>query len=275
VIFTAFNMTDRYAVIGNPISHSLSPKIHKMFAEQTGQDIFYEAIAAPLDSFAATIERLRKEGYKGCNVTVPFKFEAFQLATKLTERALAAKTVNTLKFDGDTILGDNTDGAGLVRDITRNLVWELQEKPVLLMGAGGASYGVSLPLLANKVRLSVVNRTVVKARQLAEAFAHKGHITALAYDELQNRQFSVVINATASGLTGEMPPLPSGIFAPDALAYDMMYGRDTPFMTFARAQGVQVADGLGMLIEQAAEAFYIWRGIWPDTAPVIKALRLP
>jgi shikimate dehydrogenase len=260
VIFTAFNMTDRYAVIGNPISHSLSPKIHKMFAEQTGQDIFYEAIAAPLDSFAATIERLRKEGYKGCNVTV---------------RALAAKTVNTLKFDGDTILGDNTDGAGLVRDITRNLVWELQEKPVLLMGAGGASYGVSLPLLANKVRLSVVNRTVVKARQLAEAFAHKGHITALAYDELQNRQFSVVINATASGLTGEMPPLPSGIFAPDALAYDMMYGRDTPFMTFARAQGVQVADGLGMLIEQAAEAFYIWRGIWPDTAPVIKALRLP
>jgi len=293
-------MTDKYAVIGNPIAHSKSPLIHRMFAEQTGQDIGYEALLAPLDGFAATVERLRKEGYKGCNVTVPFKFEAFQSATELTQRAQAAQAVNTLKFDGNIILGDNTDGAGLVRDIEHNLGAPLHGKKVLLMGAGGAAYGVVLPLLGAGVQLVVVNRTAEKARQLGAAFAARGHISICSYAELAGQAFDCIVNATSSGLSDELPPLPrnnqtplnppfskgeaniphfkkgglGGIFAPGALAYDMMYGRETPFMKFAREQGAaMVADGLGMLVEQAAEAFYLWRGVRPDTAPVIAALR--
>lgn len=274
-------MTDKYAVIGNPIAHSKSPLIHSMFAAQTcpelgrraGQDISYEAILAPLDGFAATIERLRKEGYKGCNVTVPFKFEAFKIVTQLTERAQAAQAVNTLKFDGDTILGDNTDGAGLVRDIEHNLGVSLQDKRILLMGSGGAAYGVVLPLLAASPGLTVVNRTPEKAQQLGAALSVHGQINVCGYAGLGKKTFDCIINATSSGLSDEMPPLPPGIFAPGALAYDMMYGRETPFMRFAREQGAQVADGLGMLVEQAAEAFYLWRDVRPDTAPVISALR--
>ncbi|HEU0233938.1 MAG TPA: shikimate dehydrogenase [Gallionella sp.] len=267
-------MIDRYAVIGNPIAHSKSPLIHSMFAGQTGQDISYEAILAPLDGFAAAVERLRKEGYKGCNVTVPFKFEAFKIATQLTERARAAQAVNTLKFDGATILGDNTDGAGLVRDIEHNLGVSLQGKRILLMGAGGAAYGVVLPLLVASSGLTVVNRTPKKAQQLGVAFAAQGQISVCSYAELGEKAFDCIINATSSGLSDEMPPLPPGIFAPGALACDMMYGRETPFMKFAREHGAAiVSDGLGMLVEQAAEAFYIWRGVRPDTAPVISALR--
>ena len=267
-------MTDRYAVIGNPISHSKSPLIHALFATQTGQDISYEAIAAPLDGFAATIERLRSEGYKGCNVTVPFKFEAFNCATELSERARAAQAVNTLSFEGDKIIGDNTDGAGLVRDIEQNLGVKLQGKRVLLMGAGGASYGVVLPLLNAGGAITVANRTASKAVEMAMKFADSA-IRGGSYEDLAEQQFDVVINATSAGLTDSEVPLPAGIFAPNALAYDMMYGRETPFMAFARKQGAQVADGLGMLVEQAAEAFYIWRGVRPDTAPVITALRDP
>jgi shikimate dehydrogenase len=267
-------MTDKYAVIGNPIAHSKSPLIHAMFAEQTGQDISYEAIFAPMDGFAATAERLRKDGYKGCNVTVPFKFEAFKIATKLTERAQAAQAVNTLKFDGDTILGDNTDGAGLVRDIEHNLRILLQGKRVLLMGAGGAAYGVVSPLLDAGALLTVVNRSPNKAQQLGAGFAARGQIAVCGYAELDGQSFGTVVNATSTGLSGEMPPLPPDIFASGALAYDMMYGRETPFMKFAREQGAAiVSDGLGMLVEQAAEAFFIWRGMRPDTAPVIAALR--
>lgn len=274
-------MTDKYAVIGNPIAHSKSPLIHRMFTEQAcpepgrraGQDIRYEAILAPLDGFAATVERLRKEGYKGCNVTVPFKFEAFNIATELSERARAAQAVNTLKFDSETIFGDNTDGAGLVRDIERNLGISLQGQRVLLMGAGGAAYGVVLPLLAAGAELTVVNRTPEKAQQLGAAFTAHGQITVCGYAELGGKTFDIVINATSTGLTDEMPPLPPTIFAPGALAYDMMYGRETPFMKFAREHGARVADGLGMLVEQAAEAFCIWRGVRPETAPVIAALR--
>lgn len=268
-------MTDRYAVIGNPISHSKSPHIHQMFAMQTGQDISYEKIEAPLDGFAATIERLRNEGYKGFSITVPFKFEAFKLATKLTERAQAAQAVNTLKFDRDIILGDNTDGAGLVRDIQHNLIVSLRNKHVLLMGAGGAAYGVTLPLVQAGVALTVANRTADKAHALAHSYApFKIKISSCDYEELADQHFDVVINATSAGLTNSTIPLPPTIFAPDALAYDMMYGHETPFMKFAREQGAQVADGLGMLVEQAAEAFYLWRGVRPDTAPVIAALRL-
>lgn len=269
-------MTDRYAVIGNPISHSKSPQIHKMFAEQTGQDISYEKFEAPLDGFAATVERLRKEGYKGCNVTVPFKFDALQLSTQKTVRAQAAQAVNTLKFEGGTIWGDNTDGFGLERDITKNIGFDMVGKHILLMGAGGAAHGVAQPLFNIDANLAIVNRTVEKARHMIEAFDKQRKTTVNTYEELVGQQFDLVINATSSSLSDELPPLPPGIFAPGALAYDMMYGRETPFMKFACSQGVskdRVVDGLGMLVEQAAESFFMWRGIRPKTAPVIAALR--
>ncbi len=263
-------MTDRYAVIGNPISHSKSPLIHSLFAKQTGQDISYQAIEAPLDGFATTLERLRDEGYLGCNITVPFKFEAYRCATELTQRAKAAQAVNTLKFTGEKTTGDNTDGAGLVRDIEHNLGVSLKDKRVLLMGAGGASYGVVLPLLNAGAMLTIANRTAIKAIELAAQFSA---VRGGGYEELAGKKFDVLINATSAGLSDSEVPLPPGIFSPGALAYDMMYGRQTPFIKFAASQGAKVADGLGMLIEQAAEAFYLWRGIRPDTAPVIAQLR--
>jgi len=270
-------MTDKYAVIGNPIAHSKSPQIHKMFAQQTGQDISYEAILAPLGGFAATVERLRKEGYKGCSVTVPFKFEAFQLATQPTGRAQIMQAVNTLKFfDDGRIIGDNTDGKGLVRDITENLRFDIVGKHILLIGAGGAAHGVAQPLFDMSENLAVVNRTVEKARRMTDAFDKQHQTTVNTYEELVGQRFDLVINATSAGLSNEMLPLPRDLFAPGALAYDMMYGRETPFMKFAREQGAAaVSDGLGMLVEQAAEAFFIWRGVRPDTAPVIEALRKP
>jgi shikimate dehydrogenase len=269
-------MTDKYAVIGNPIAHSKSPQIHKLFAQQTGQDISYEAILAPLDGFAGTIERLRKEGYKGFSVTVPFKFEAFQIATKLTKRAQAANSVNMLKLDVDYILGDNTDGAGLVHDIEHNLGVHLRDKKVLLVGAGGAAYGAALPLLqADIFQLSISNRTIEKAESLALSLVQKFKNIDV-FEAPDSRKFDLVVNATSSGLRDELPVLPPTIFAPGALAYEMMYGRETPFMKFALSQGVRkdrVVDGLGMLVEQAAESFFIWRGVHPETAPVIAALR--
>jgi shikimate dehydrogenase len=272
-------MTDRYAVIGNPISHSKSPLIHKMFAEQTGQDISYEAILVPRDGFAATVERLRAEGFKGCNVTVPFKFEAFKLVTNLSDRARSARAVNTLSFDAGGTFGDNTDGLGLVRDIQTNLKCPLKGRDVLLMGAGGAAYGVAWPLFDTGANLSVVNRTVEKAAQMIEAFINHSKIFLLRYEELETRklEFDVVINATSTGLSDELPPLPSNVFAGGALAYEMMYGIDTPFMKFARKQGARAVDGLGMLVEQAADSFRIWRGrdLKLDTLPVIASLRNP
>ncbi|RFC39127.1 MAG: shikimate dehydrogenase [Candidatus Nitrotoga sp. LAW] len=291
-------MTDRYAVIGNPISHSKSPLIHTQFAYQTGQDLSYEAILAPLNGFRNTVLTLLDEGCRGVNVTVPFKFEAFQLATQLTVRAQAAQAVNTLKFDGTEIIGDNTDGAGLVVDIERNLEFTLQGKRVLLMGAGGAAYGVALPLLNAGATIMVANRTEDKAHKLAAVFAAHGSIQGSSYIALAGSQFDCVINATSSSLADSLPPLPRGesasltsspnppfsigenmkhrgIFAPNALAYDMMYGKETPFLLFAKEQGAaQFADGLGMLVEQAAESFFLWRNIRPDTAPIIAKLRL-
>jgi shikimate dehydrogenase len=271
-------MTDKYAVIGNPIAHSKSPLIHKMFAAQTGQDISYEAILAPLDGFAATVERLRKEGYKGCNVTVPFKQEAWRIGASTT-RALDAEAVNTLKFENGEIFGDNTDGIGLVQDIENNLDTPLKSKRILLIGAGGASYGVLHPLLeASQTSLVIYNRTLEKALSLKksieqhEKFRHFS-LKAVEFGKLGDAKFDVVINATSAGLTNSELPLPPTIFAPGALAYDMMYGRETPFMKFAREHGAVVSDGLGMLVEQAAESFYIWRGVRPDTAPVIEAIR--
>ena len=265
-------MTDRYAVFGHPIAHSKSPQIHAAFARQTGQDMTYEAILAPLDGFAECVAQFIAAGGRGANVTVPFKEEAFKLATRLSPRAQRAGAVNTLKFDAEDIVGDNTDGAGLVADITRNLNCSLTEKHILLLGAGGAARGVIEPLLDQQpAALVVANRTVSRAQELAELFGHG--ITACSF-EAADGPFDIVINATAASLAGELPPLSPRIFTDNSLAYDMMYGRDTPFLSFARTHGATAtSDGLGMLIEQAAEAFFVWRGERPETAAVIAALR--
>lgn len=279
-------MTDRYAVIGNPITHSKSPQIHKLFAEQTGESLSYVAIHAPLDGFTEAIERLKQEGYRGCNVTVPFKFDAYKLVRKLeslvrplgacNESAANAQAVNTLTFRDNFVSGDNTDGTGLVNDIQQNLQFPLKGKRILLMGAGGAAYGVLQPLLLqHPERMTIANRTLEKADALLKLYARwpDTSLSASTYANIDT-QFDVVINATSSGLGDDMPPLPPQIFASGALAYDLMYGRETAFMKFAREQHAsRVADGLGMLVEQAAEAFHIWRGIRPRTSPIIASLR--
>ena len=270
---------DRYAVIGNPIAHSKSPQIHAAFARQTGQELSYEALLAPVDGFAQTVADFRAHGGRGLNVTVPFKLEAFALAERHTPRAQAAGAVNTLAFDADGILGDNTDGAGLVRDLTANLDFALAGRRILLLGAGGATRGVLLPLLDSRpARLTIANRTVAKAEALAALFAARAGDTALdacGFDALAGRRFDLVINATAASLADELPPLPPGLYAEGALAYDMMYARaPTRFMRAALADGAaRVADGLGMLVEQAAESFTLWRGVRPDSAPVLAELR--
>lgn len=264
-------MTDRYAVFGHPIAHSKSPQIHAAFAQQTGQDMAYDAILAPTDGFADSVAQFVAAGGRGANVTVPFKEEAFKLASRLTPRAQRAGAVNTLRFEGADIVGDNTDGAGLVADLTRNLHCSLAGKRILLLGAGGAARGVIEPLLEQQpAALVIANRTVSRAQELADLFGNG--VTACSFDAA-NTPFDVVINATAASLAGELPPLSPAIFEPDMLAYDMMYGRDTPFLSFARSHGAATADGLGMLVEQAAEAFFVWRGVRPDTAAVIAALR--
>ncbi|MGE5028174.1 MAG: shikimate dehydrogenase [Betaproteobacteria bacterium] len=270
-------MTDRYAVVGNPISHSKSPLIHAEFARQTGQDMAYTAILAPLDGFAETLRTFRAEGGRGLNVTVPFKLEAWKLANRLTDRARLAEAVNTLKFEPDgTVLGDNTDGTGLMRDIRNNLGVAIEGRRVLLMGAGGAARGVLLPLLLQKpAQLAIANRTPQKAVELERQFAAYGPCEGGDYARLAGRRFDIVINATSSSLSDTLPPLPDGVFAPGALAYDMMYGKGlTPFLQFAKDSGAEhLADGLGMLVEQAAESFFLWRGVMPQTQDVIALLK--
>ena len=265
-------MTDQYAVVGNPVAHSRSPQIHAEFARQTGHDIDYVRLLTPLDGFAAEVAAFRARGGKGVNVTLPFKEDAFRFATRHSERAQHAEAVNTLKFEGDATLGDNTDGAGLVRDLESNLGIALAGKRVLLMGAGGAAAGVLLPMLAGKpARLVIVNRTRDKARALAQRYSQWENCAGAGYLDIAGEQFDILINATSASVTGEVPPLPEDVFAPDAFAYDMMYGKEpTPFMKFALSRGAaRVADGFGMLVEQAAEAFFVWRGVRPDTAPLI------
>lgn len=270
-------MNDSYAVIGNPVAHSKSPQIHAAFARQTSQDICYKKIFCEIGAFPQTVRGFVQAGGKGANVTVPFKHEAYQLATRHSARAELAGAVNTLSFGDGEIAGDNTDGVGLTRDITRNLRYALQGASILLLGAGGASFGVVEPLLAERpAMLIVANRTVSKAESLVQRFAAHTHgcrLAASGYEALAEGKFDVVINATSAGLSGSMPPLPTDLFAPGALAYDMVYGKATPFMVFAQTHGATVADGLGMLVEQAAESFFIWRGVRPLTAPVIAALR--
>ena len=274
-------MTDRYAVIGNPIAHSKSPQIHAAFARQTGQDIEYTCLLAPPDGFRRTVENFRAAGGRGANVTVPFKLEAFDLADEVSQRAKEAQAANFLNFAGGRIRADNTDGAGLIRDITGNLGFSIAGQRVLLMGAGGAARGALQPLLAQQPAiLTIANRTVEKALQLAEAFryhpsAASSVLSGLRYDELAGHHFDLLINATSSSLQDELPPLPAGVFADASLAYDMMYGKGlTPFLAFAQFQGAaRLADGLGMLVEQAAESFFLWRGVRPETRPVIELLR--
>lgn len=268
-------MTDRYAVIGNPIAHSKSPRIHAAFARQSAQDLDYQAILAPLDGFAAAVAEFIASGGRGMNVTVPFKLEAFALADRQTARAAAAGAVNTLKFEQDGILGDNTDGAGLVADLLHNIGCPLAGKRLLLLGAGGAARGVILPLLGQApVSLTIANRTASRAAQLRDAFAEHGNLAARAFADLAGHQFDVVINATSASLAGAAPAIPPGLYAPGSTAYDMMYGRGlTAFLAAAQAQGAgRLADGLGMLVEQAAESFQLWRGVRPDTRPVLAKL---
>jgi shikimate dehydrogenase len=267
-------MTDHYAVIGNPVAHSKSPAIHAAFARQESQVIDYKRILCDIGTFEQTIGVFRAEGGKGVNVTVPFKHQAFELATRRSERAEQAGAVNTLTFNEQGVAGDNTDGVGLVRDIMQNLNFELHDKRVLLLGAGGASFGVVGPLLAQALsHLTIANRTVSKALDLRSRFISHVNVEGCSYNALTGRRFDLVINATSAGLAGAMPSLPGNIFAKRALAYDMVYGKTTPFMQFAQACGARVADGLGMLVEQAAESFLIWRGVRPVTAPVMEMLR--
>ncbi len=269
-------MSDKYAVLGNPIAHSKSPLIHSAFAKQTSQDISYEAILAPLDGFKKTLQRLIDDGYKGVNVTVPFKFEAYDACHQHTDRAFVAGAVNTLSFNGGHVAGDNTDGAGLVRDITANLGHVLQGAQILILGAGGAAQGVLQPLVeAMPAGITIVNRNVEKAHLMVQRLAIEQSICNISVLEFTalNQAYDVIINATSAGLTGSALPIPDMVFGNKTLAYDMMYGRETPFMAQARAAGTQVADGLGMLVEQAAEAFSIWRGVRPDTQPVLQQLR--
>jgi shikimate dehydrogenase len=267
-------MTDRYAVIGNPVAHSKSPEIHAAFARATGEEVEYDCLISPIGSFAPIVGQFRLSGGKGLNVTVPFKQEAFRLADSLSRRASTAQAVNTLRFDGNRAYGDNTDGEGLVRDITRNLGVKLAGKRVLVLGAGGAAQGIIAPLEAQgPASPMVVNRDPAKAEALAVRFG--GKVRAASYLLLAHGQFEVVVNATSASLTGALPPIPTGIFSKEALAYDMVYGRgETPFLERARAEGAGVlADGLGMLVEQAAESFFVWRGVRPDTRAVLAALR--
>lgn len=269
-------MPDRYAVFGNPISHSKSPRIHALFAAQTQQDMSYEATFVPLDGFVSAVQQFITIGGRGANVTVPFKEEAFKLATKLTPRAQAACAVNTLSFHEGTITGDNTDGAGLVRDLKANLGFDLAAKRILLLGAGGAARGVILPLLEEKpATLILANRTEEKAFRLALEFAGRADTIpeACGFAQLSGQRFDLVINATSTGLSDIALPLPPHLFAPRGLAYEMVYGRKTPFMKQARTAGCRVADGLGMLVEQAAEAFFVWRGVRPVSGPILAALR--
>lgn len=269
-------MPDLYAVIGNPIAHSKSPLIHAAFAQQTHQSMQYTAILSAVDSFKNTLADFQRQGGKGLNITVPFKLEAYQLATHLTERAAIAQAVNTLTFERNEILGDNTDGVGLVRDIECNLGIPIATKRILLMGAGGAARGVILPLLElQPSRLAIVNRTPQKADALKQQFIAHGNILAGDYTSVSHQHFDIIINATSSSLNDALPELSPSAFAHTILAYDMMYGIEpTRFLKFARQNGVQrIADGIGMLVEQAAESFFVWRGIRPQTKPVIAMLK--
>jgi shikimate dehydrogenase len=263
-------MTERYAVIGNPVAHSKSPWIHAEFARACGQDMEYSRIEAPPGGFAAAVEAFRAAGGRGLNVTLPFKEEAFRYSARLSARAEPAQAVNTLLFAAD-VYGDNTDGVGLVRDLTGNLGFDLKGRNVLLMGAGGAAQGVAGALIeAGIARLVIANRTAAKAVSLAARYPGA---RGTDYGALEGESFDLAVNATSAGLAGQSPELPRGVLRRHLLAYDMVYGKDTPFLAAARAAGARACDGTGMLVEQAAESFFVWRGVRPQTRAVLARLR--
>ncbi len=269
---------DRYAVVGNPVGHSLSPRIHTSFAEQSGQDISYAAIEIPLKAFADGIRNLQQQDFRGANITVPFKREAWELCDGLSKRATDAGAVNTLSFLADgRILGENTDGVGLVRDLLDNSHLAIESRDILLLGAGGAVRGVLGPILAQSPQdLTIANRSLDKAESLASDFGNLGNIRVAAFDALESREFDLIINGTAAGLSNEVPPIPATLLHSDTVCYDMMYNLNnaTAFVDWALQAGAKQAfDGLGMLVEQAAEAFHIWRGVHPGTEQIIRSLR--
>lgn len=267
---------DQYAVFGHPISHSKSPLIHSLFAAQTGQTLQYTAHDVPAEQFQRTADHFFRNGVKGLNCTVPLKELAWQYASQLTERARAAKAVNTLAWQADgSILGDNTDGMGLVRDLVQNHDISLAGQHILILGAGGASRGIIAPILAeHPADLVIANRTLSKAQAIVNEFSHLGSIRAHTFAELAHQRFDLILNATSTSLNNELPPLPQGLLDERSYCYDLAYGEEpTTFVRWGLAHGARKClDGLGMLVEQAAEAFYVWRGIRPDTQAVIDRL---
>jgi shikimate dehydrogenase len=275
-------MTDQYAVIGNPIGHTKSPLIHGLFAEESRQDMAYTAIEGPLEpeqAFAETVSAFAAAGGKGMNVTAPFKLKAFAMADERSERAELAGAVNAMKFENGRIVTENFDGIGLVRDIEINLGLPMAGKRVLILGAGGAVRGALLPFLsAGPAEVVIANRDIAKGRALAAQVSARGPLSACGYGDLEPMgRFDLVVNATSASLTGDLPPVPPSVFCPEGAAYELAYGkRLTPFLRLARNAGVRiVADGVGMLVEQAAEAFYWWRGVRPATRAVIDRLTVP
>ncbi len=271
-----FDKPARYAVMGNPIQHSKSPRIHSLFAQQTGQNIEYSAIQVDPGGLEQAIGNFQASGGKGLNITVPFKRTAWELMDGLSDRARLAGAVNTILFRNGSSYGDNTDGVGLIRDLCDNHDITLRDRHILLLGAGGAARGVLGPLLDKQpARLIIANRTPHKAEYLADDFGRYGEVHGCGFPALEGQQFHLVINATAASLAGELPPLPDNLLHGDACCYDMMYGAEpTPFLRWAERHGAtKTADGLGMLVEQAAESFFLWRNTRPNTVPVIDTLR--
>jgi shikimate dehydrogenase len=268
---------DNYGVMGNPIAHTKSPQIHAAFARQTGQLINYQAILVEQDGFNTALDEFQKQGGKGLNITVPFKEEAWKAADSLTKRAERARAVNTLWFDENgQYCGDTTDGIGLIRDLTSNHNISISGQEVLILGAGGAVRGILDPLFDNNpARVLIVNRTLSRAEDLVSAFSDLGELTVGDYGDLKRQQFNLVINGTSASLQGIVPPLPADILRAGACCYDMMYAStDTAFVTWAKDHhAAKALDGIGMLVEQAAESFYLWRDVRPQTKPVIEMLR--
>ncbi|MBX2857239.1 MAG: shikimate dehydrogenase [Cellvibrionaceae bacterium] len=269
-------MPDRYGVFGNPISHSKSPEIHRAFAKQTKQDLTYQAFHVESGCFASTARQFFRDGGCGLNITVPFKEEAFAFADELSQRAQIAGAVNTLRRGADgRVLGDNTDGAGFIGDL-RRLAWPINNKKVLLIGAGGAARGVLGALLKEQPQLLLLaNRTAKRAHLLAEDFVSEGRVVGGGYERMQEYRFDIIINATSASLFGEIPPVPPTCFASGCAVYDMVYANElTPFLALVKGFEVKrLADGIGMLVGQAAESFYLWRGVRPNVNPVIQQLK--